>query len=61
MTTIQHYIEIDLEELIDEHEHAILEIIEDRKDNSGVIRSVRERLDLIEKQINNIRYDTEKL
>ena len=61
MTTIHHYTEIDLEELIDEHEHAILKIIEDRRENSGACRSILERLDLIEKQINNIRYDMEKV
>jgi len=61
MSTVTKYldVEIDLEDLIEDHEDEILTLIRDRRKNSGVYRSIGERLNEIDKQVNNIRYDME--
>lgn len=60
-TTISQYVEIDLDELIEDNEDLILRMIRNKGSNGAAKKSILERLDLIEKQINNIRYDTENL
>ena len=60
-TTISQYVEIELDELIEDNEDLILRMIRDKGSNGAAKKSILERLKQIEIQINNIRYDMEKL